>query len=176
MVEEKESKLFFMGIFPRCPFYCSALHMVFMIVLIALGTVGIYFLNIWIAVAYLIYSVLWYFLIMPLVHCRYCYYKFLETTNDGNKEKAIEKLITLDKWRDSYLPKHVACGKKWGFNFFIEFFLPIILIGISFFLSFSTMALISLIGFIVVLAVMLIHMRWIVCPSCTIVKECHAAF
>jgi hypothetical protein len=27
-----------------------------------------------------------------------------------------------------------------------------------------------------VLAVMLIHMRWTVCPKCAIVKECHSAF
>lgn len=172
MAEDKSTKLFFLGIFPKCPFYCSALHMVLLICLIALGTVGIYFLNVWIAIAFLMYSVLWYFLIMPIVHCRYCYYEVVETT----KDKAIEKLIPLDKWRESYFPKHVACGKKLGFNFFVEFFLPIILIGISFFFRFSIIALISLTGFIVVLAVMLIHMRWSVCPDCAIMEECHAAF
>ena len=176
MAKEQSTKLFFLGIFPRCPFYCSALHIFLMMILIALATVGIYFLNIWLAVACLIYSVFWYFLFMPIIHCRYCYYEVKDNITDPKNKQAMVKLTSLDKWRKSYLSKHVACGKKYGFNFFISWFLPIILIGISLFLEFSTLALISLIGFIVVMALMLIHMRWIVCPKCAIVKECHAAF
>ena len=37
-------------------------------------------------------------------------------------------------------------------------------------------ALISLLGFIVVLAVMLIHAKRKVCPTCAIMDECHTAF
>ena len=35
-------------------------------------------------------------------------------------------------------------------------------------------SLLSLIGFNVVLAVMFIHMKWKVCPTCAIMDECHA--
>jgi membrane protein YdbS with pleckstrin-like domain len=125
---------------------------------------------------YLIYFVVFFFWAMPVKHCQYCYYKVKETTIDKENGKPIVKLLPKDKWKESYLNKHVACGKKWGFNFFILWFLPIVLISISLFLSFSIFALISLIGFIVVLAVMLIHMKWKVCPTCAIVDECHAAF
>ena len=45
MAEEQESKLFFLGIFPKCPFYTSAIQLFFIIALIALGTFGLLFLN-----------------------------------------------------------------------------------------------------------------------------------
>jgi len=175
MVEEKKSKLFFLGIFPRCPFYKSV-NILFIIVLIALGTIGLYFLNLWAAVAYLIYAILWYFLVQPIVHCQHCYYKTKETTEDSTTGKAIENLLPKEQWVESCLQKHVECGKKWGFNFFISWFLPIVLMVISFFLNFSIFALLSLIGFIVMLAVMLLHMKYKVCPTCAIMEECHAAF
>ena len=152
----------------KCPFNNSVLQVVLRLALMVIGTVGLYFLNVWVAVVYLIYYVAFFFLAMPLKHCQYCYYKVKETTIDKNG-KTIVKLLPKDEWKESYLKKHVDCGKKWGFNFFILWFLPIFLIGISFFLSFSIFALISLIGFIVVLAVMLIHMKWKVCPTCAIV-------
>ena len=86
-------------------------------------------------------------------------------------------LLPLDVWKESYLKKHVNCGKK----FFppiglLQWFLPLVLIGISFFFNFSIIALLSLIGFIVLLAGMLLYVRWKVCPKCAIVDECHAAF
>ena len=118
---------------------------------------------------------MWFFLAMPLKHCQYCYYKIKETTIDRKNGKTIVKLLPKDKWKKSYLKKHVECGKKGGFNIFIIWFLPIVLIGISFFLRFSIFALISLIGFVVMLAVMLIHMKWKVCPTCAIMDECFAA-
>ena len=175
MVEEKKSKLFFLGIFPKCPFY-KPVPLLFNLVLIALGTMGIYFLNLWVAVAYLIYAILWYFLVMPIMHCKYCYYKSMETTIDSTTGKSIKKLLPKEQWKESCLQKHVDCGKKWSFNILITWFLPIILIVISFFLNFSIYALISLIGFLVVLAASVIHMRKKVCPTCAIMEECHAAF
>lgn len=175
MAEEKKSKLFFLGIFPRCPYY-NLLNIMFMILLIAFGTIGVYFLNLWVAVVYLIYAISWYFLIMPVVHCKYCYYKTKETTVDSTTGKTIENLLPKDQWVESCLQKHVECGKKWSFNFFIAWFLPIILIVISFFLNFSIYALLSLIGFIIVLAVMLVYVRYKVCPTCAIMEECHVAF
>jgi hypothetical protein len=146
----------------KCPFYNSVINLVLTIVIMVLGTIGIYFLNLWISVVYFVYFIVFFFIAMPLKHCQYCYYKVKETT--------------LDKWRESYLQKHVNYAKKWGFNFFVLWFAPIILIVISFFLNFSIYALISLIGFIIVLVVMMIHIRWKVCPKCAIVDECHSAF
>jgi hypothetical protein len=175
MEVEIKSNLSFFAIFPKCPFNKSVLQLV-KLALIALGTLGLYFLNLWIAVVYLIYSVVFYFLAMPLWHCQYCYYKVKVTAMDRKTGKTMVKLLPVDKWKESYLKKHVNCAKKWGFNFFILWLGPIVLIGILFFLSFSIFALMSLIGFIVVLVVMLIYMKRKVCPTCAIVDECHASF
>lgn len=175
MVEEQNSKLFFLGIFPKCPFYKSVQAVLIILVLIALGTVGIYFLNLWAAVGYLIYSILFYFLVMPLTLCKYCYYKVKETTIDRKKGKTIEKLLPLDKWRESYLKKHVG-QKNWVVFMTIVWFLPIVLIVISFFLNFSIFALISLIGFIVVLVGNFFYMLRVKCPTCAIRDECHSSF
>jgi hypothetical protein len=175
MVEEKKDKLFFLGIFPKCPFY-KPVPLLIILVLIALGTVGIYFLNLWAAVAYLIYSILWYFLVMPIVHCQYCYYKVKETTIDREKGKTIEKLLSVDKWRVSYLTKHVELGPKVTVFMSIVWLLPIILIVISFFLNFSIFALISLISFTIVLVENFYYMLRKVCTTCAIEEECHSSF
>ena len=175
MVEEQKAKLFFLGIFPRCPYNKPVLQLM-KLGMTALGSLGLTFLNLWIAVVYLIYSLVFYFVAMPLWHCQYCYYKVKETTIDRKTGKTIVKLLPKDKWKESYLKKHVDWGKKWGFNFFILWFLPIVLIGISLFLSFSIFALISLIGFIIVLVVMMIYVKQKVCPTCAIQEECHSSF
>lgn len=161
MVVKQQSDRTFIAFFPKCPFNRSS-QLVLRVALIALGTVGLYFLNMWIAVGYLIYSIVFWFWAMPVRHCQFCYYKLKETT--------------LDEWRESYLKKHVDCGKNWKVNFFILWFAPIVLIGISLFLSFSTTALLSLIGFIAVLAVTGVHMIRKVCPTCAIQEECHSSF
>ena len=176
MTKEQSSKLFFLGIFPRCPFYTSAIQLVLIIALVVFGTMGLLFLNFWIAIVYLLYSSVYYFIAMPVWHCKYCYYKIKETTKNAKKGNNMVKLLPKDKWIQSCLQKHVANGKKWGINFFVLWFGSILLIGISLFLSFSIFALISLIGFIVVLAVMLRYMQRIVCPTCAICEECHTAF
>ena len=93
MVEERESNLFFLRIFPKCPFYKSATAVSIILILIALGTWGIYYLNFWIAVVYLIYSLLFYFLVMPLTMCKYCYFKVTETTIDEEKGESTERLL-----------------------------------------------------------------------------------
>lgn len=125
---------------------------------------------------YIIYSVTFYFLAMPLWHCKYCYYKTKENPLDKNKGKSIVKLMPADKWKESYLTKHVACGKKWRANFSLIWLAPIVLIVISFFLSFSKYALISLISFIVVLVVQFLYMKKKICKKCATVEECHSAF
>ena len=163
-------------LYPKCPFNDSVLLLVLRLGLIALGTVGISFLNVWIAVVYLICSDGFFFVVSPVKHCQYCYYKVKETPLDRKKRKSIGKLLPVDKWKESYLNKHVNCAKKWGFNFIILWLGPIILIGISFFLNFSLFALIFLIGFIVVIAIMMTHMKRHVCPTCAIKDECHSSF
>ena len=157
--------------FIKCPYNRSVLQVVLRLVLMVLGTVGLLFFNVWVATAYLIYYIAFFFFLMPVMHCQYCYYKVKEPTKDGKKS-----LLPKEKWKECYLEKHVACGKKWAVNFFFLWFLPIILIIISLFLSFSIIALLFLIGFIVVLAISLIHMRLKVCPTCAIMEECHTAF
>jgi len=176
MVEEQKSKLFILGIYPKCPFYKSVVAVLIILALIALGTLGIYFLNLWAAVVFLTYSILWYFLAMPFVMCKYCYFKVKGTTIDKEKGKTIEKLLPVDKWRESYLEKHVSCGKKTTVFMSIIWFLPIVLIVISFFLNFSIYALISLIGFIVVLVGNYFYMLRKKCPTCAIKEECHSSF
>ena len=174
MVEEKKFKLFFLGIFPKCPFY-KPVPLLIILVFIALGTVGIYFLNLWAAVAYLIYSILFYFLVMPFTICKYCYFKVKETAIDKEKGKTIEKLVSIDKWRESYLKKHVG-QKNWTFLMVIIWFLPIVLIVISFFLNFSIFAVISLIGFILALVGFILYLLRKKCPTCAMQEECHSSF
>ena len=149
MVEEQKSKLFFFGIFPKCSFY-KPVTVLIILVLIALGTWGIYYLNLWAAVGYLIYSILFYFLVMPLTICKYCYFKVTETKIDKEKGKTIKKLLSVDKWSESHLHKHVG-QKHWVGLMIIVWFLPFVLIVISFFMDFSIFAVISLIGFTAVL-------------------------
>ena len=171
MVEQKSS-ISFLRIFPKCPYYTSIIVFILTTVLITLGAIGLYFLNVWVAIGYVTYSISYIFLAMPIKHCQYCYYKVQDPTLDNKTGK----LLPLDKYHESYFPKHVICAKKWANNLFIIWFLPIVLIVISFFLSFEILALIALLGFIVVLAVQLIYTRQKVCTTCAIQEECHAAF
>ena len=174
MVQEQESKLFFLRIFPKCPFYKPLPVMIFF-VLIALGTWGTYHLNLWAAVAYSIYSLLFYFLIMPLTMCKYCYFKVTETTTDEEKGTATEKLMTVEKWSKSHLHMHVG-QKNWVLLMSIVWFAPIVLVIISFFSNFSMFALIALIGFVGVVVGNFYYMLKVKCPSCPIREECHSSF
>ncbi|MFX1416140.1 MAG: hypothetical protein ACFFC0_04970 [Promethearchaeota archaeon] len=60
MEMEKESGLFFLGIYPKCPFY-KPVPVLIILILVSLGTVGIYYLNLWAAVGYLLFSTVFYF-------------------------------------------------------------------------------------------------------------------
>ena len=175
MVEEQKSTIFFLGIFPKCPFYKSVQAVLIILALIALGTVGIYFLNLWAAVTYLIYSIMFYFLVMPLTMCKYCYFKVKESTTDRDTGETIVKLLPLEKWRESYLKKHVG-QKYWTAFMAIVWFAPIVLIVISFFLNFSIFALVSLVAFSVVLVGNYFYMLKKKCPKCAIREECHSSF
>ena len=163
------------GPFQKCPYHKSVLVWIFRLGQMALGTIGLIYLNRWVAALYLLYSVVFTFWAYPVKHCKNCYYNV--TTADKKNGKTIMRLLPVDEWNKLYLKKHVHRGKKLFPPLgFILWFLPIILIGISFFLNFSIIALFSLIGFIVMLASMLLYVRWKVCPTCAIMEECHAAF
>jgi hypothetical protein len=138
--------------------------------MLVIGSWGISFLNIWAAVSYSVYSILFFFLALPLTICKYCYYKTKETT------QTIERILPVDKWRELYLKKWTSQGKKVQIFMGIIRLLPMVLIFISFFLNFSLFALISLIGCIVVLGGNVIYMNQRVCPTCTIKDECHSSF
>jgi hypothetical protein len=154
-------------LYPSCPYNNSVILLILRLAVIVLGTVGLSFLNIWIAGGYLLYSIVYNVFVWPVIHCQYCYYKVKENN----------KLLPLEEWKKAYLDKHVACGKRWGTpNLMILWLAPIILIGISLILNFSLYALISLISFIVVLAGLGLYTRWRVCLTCAFQKECHAAF
>jgi hypothetical protein len=177
MVDDQPHKFHILGIFPRCPFYSSVTAVSIILGLIALGTIGIYFLNVWAAVAYLTYSLLWYFLAMPFAMCKDCYYNIKEATIDRATGKTIDRLMTIDKWRETNgIAKHVSRGKKTTIFMTIVWILPIVLIVISFFKKFSLFALLSLIGFALVLVGNYYYMLRKKCPSCAIQKECHQAF
>ena len=176
MGKEQKSKLFFLGIFPKCSFYKSVQAVLIILVLIAIGTMGIYSLNLWAAVGYLVYSMGYYFFVMPLTLCKYCFFKTTETSIDSDTGETIVKLLPLDKWRESYCHNHIRQGKRWTWTMSIVWLLPIVLIVISFFLSFFTYALIFLISFIAVLVGNFIYMIKKKCPSCPIVDDCQAGF
>lgn len=175
MAGKQQTKLFNLGIFPRCPFYTSVQAILIILTLITLGTTGIYFFNSLAAIGYFAYSILFYFLVMPFTMCKYCYFKVKETTTDTESGETIVNLLPLKKWRESYLKKHVG-QKYWTILMTIVWFAPIVLILISFFLNFSIFALISLIGFIIVLVGNYFYMIRKKCPKCTIKEECHSSF
>ena len=151
--------------------------MILRIGVIALGTFGLSFLNLCVAMVYLGYSIVFNLLVWPIIHCQYCYYKVKKTTLDNENGKIVQNLLPIDEWKKVYLPKHIKCGKTWGSpNLMILCLGPILLIILSLFMSFSIIALLSLMGFIALLAVFGIYMRRKVCPTCAFMKECHAAF
>ena len=114
---------------------------------------------------YFIYSILIFFLILPLTICKYCFYK---------TKKSIQ--FSVDKWRELYLKNWISKGKMVRIFMGIIWLLPMVLIFISFFLNFSFFAIISLIGCIAVLGGNVIYMNNRVCPTCDINDECHSSF
>ncbi len=164
-------------LYPKCPYNNSIVILVSRVGVIALGTVGLRFLHIWVAIVYLVYSVIYNFLIWPIIHCQYCYYKVKKNVKDKVNGKIIQNHLTIVEWKKTYLANHIKCGKRWGSpNLMILSLGPIILIILSLFVSFSIIALLSLIGFIALLVLFGIYMRRKICPTCAFMKECHAAF
>lgn len=163
------------GPLQKCPYNTSVLIWVFRSGQMVFGTVGLTFLNIWVAAIYLLYTFAFTFWAWPVKHCKYCYYNV--NTIDKKNGKTIRKLLTVDEWKESYLTKHVDCGKKLFPPLSILLWIfPIVLIVISFFWNFSVIALLSLIGFIVLLGAQFLYVKWKVCPTCAFMEECHASF
>jgi hypothetical protein len=142
---------------------------------VSFGTWGVYYLNYWVAAGYLIYSLAFYFLIMPFTMCKFCYFKYLEASTDEMSGTISENLMSVDNWGKSFLHMHVG-QKGWAGPMAIVWFAPIVLIGISFFMNFTIYALLSLIGFIAILVGNYFYMVRIKCPTCPIQEECHSSF
>ena len=163
------------GPLQKCPYNKSVLVWVFRLGQMVFGTVGLTFLNIWVALMYLLYTFVFTFWAWPVKHCKHCYYNV--TTVNKKNGKAIMNLLPIDEWKELYLEKHVDCGKKLFPPLgILLWLLPIVLIGISFFWNFTIISLLSLIGFMILLAVMLLYVKWKVCPTCAFMEECHASF
>ena len=163
MVDQK-SNLTFLGIIPKCPFY-KPVRLLIILAMIAIGTWGIYFLNVWAAGSYFVYSILVFFVTLPLTICKYCFY----TT-----KKSIQS--SIGKWKELYLKEWIRKGKMVRVFMGIIWLLPMVLIFISFFLNFSFFTIITLIGCIAVLGGNVIYMNQRVCPTCAINDECHSSF
>jgi len=175
LVAKQESDLFYLRIFPKCPFFGSATALSIIIALIVLGTIGTSYLNYWAAVGYLSYSVVFYFLVMPLTMCKYCYFKVTESPTDDEKGETTTKLLFVDQWSKSFLHMHVG-QKGWSYAMAIVWLAPIFLIGASLFLNFSLFALTALFGFVVVLVGNYFFMVRIKCPTCPIQEQCYSSF
>ena len=168
MVDHK-SDLTFLGMYPKCPFY-RPVRLLIILAMIVVGSWVISFLNTWVSVSYSVYSVLLFFLVLPLTICKSCYYKTRETA------QTCERLLSVDKWREMHLKKWVSQGEKVRIFMGIIWLLPMVLIFISFFFNFSLFALLSLIGCIAVLGGNVLYMNQKVCPTCAINDECHSSF
>ena len=175
MVAKQESDLFYLWIFPKCPFFGSITALLIIVMLITLGTIGMSYLNYWAAVGYLSYSLLFYFFAMPQTMCKYCYFKIKESTTNEEKGEPIENLLPVDQWSKSFLHMHVG-QKGWSYAMAIVWLAPIFLIGASLFLNFSLSALLALFGFLVVLVSNFFFMVRIKCPTCSIQKQCYSSF
>lgn len=173
MQKEQKSRFFILGIYPRCPFYNSIIAVLFILALISLGTLGIYYLNIWIAAGFFIYSITWYFIVMPFTLCKYCYFRLKEKSIDHATGKTFDKLLPIEKWREINGIERHAGQKNWTYCMSIIWLLPIVLIVMSFFFNFSPIALIALVAFIGVLVGNYYYMQREKCPTCAIRDECH---
>ena len=174
MTDEKNSKNLFLGIYPKCPFY-KPLPVLIILVLIGLGTWGIYYFNFWVAMVYLIFSLIFYFLLMPFTMCKYCYFKVKKTVDDKESGKTTESQSSVEDWSKSHLHLHVG-QKHWVWPMFIIWVLPIVLTIVSFFLDFSLFAVIALIGFVAMVVGNYLFMVRVKCPKCAIREECHSSF
>ena len=174
MTEEEKSKLFYLGYIPRCPLY-KPIPLAIILIYVAFGAWGSYYLHLWAALGYLIYSLLFTFVLMPFTMCKHCYFKKIITTQDEETGETTKKLMTVKDWGKTLLHLHVG-QKHWAWGMFMMWFVPIGLIIGSFFVNFNYLAIIALVGFIAVLAGNYVYMIKVKCPTCPIQEECHSSF
>lgn len=142
----------------KCPLHKSTLQIVINLLIVIFGTLGLYYLNLWFAISYLIVFVLFFALIMPVKACQYCYFKIEE--------------LTLEQWKEEYGDLHEASWKKYGIGMFALWLLPIIGISISFFIEFEIVALVALILFISMLVISQVNLRKNICSKCEMLPIC----
>jgi hypothetical protein len=174
MAKGKKTKHFYLGYIPRCPLY-KPTPLLIILAITALGTWGIYYLNFWAAIGYMIYSLVFTFVLMPFTMCKHCYFKKFETSIDDETGETTKKLMSVDKWGKTLLHLHVG-QKPWAWGMFLTWFAPVVMIIVSFFLNFNYLAVIALVAFIAAIAGNYLYMIKIKCPKCPIQKECHSAF
>jgi hypothetical protein len=141
----------------KCPVAASKSRFMLNLLMVALGAAGLYFLSIWASVAYIVLFFVFFFVIMPLKACQHCYYKV-----DA----------TVEEWKEEHLRLHADCMKTWGSAIFLIWIVPIVGIVVSFFMNFSYVAVICLIGFVAILSYSSVHLRKYVCSHCAIVEVC----
>ncbi|MHA1911153.1 MAG: hypothetical protein ACTSYA_05595 [Candidatus Kariarchaeaceae archaeon] len=142
----------------KCPLHTNLFQTVLNLLMAAFGSIGLYYLNLWLAISYLIFFVLFFHVIMPVKACQYCFFHI-----EG---------LTLDQWKEEYLALHEANWKKYGLGLFVIWLIPIIGISISFFIEFEIIALVALIAFLVVLIILQVNMRKNLCPDCEMLPYC----
>ena len=142
----------------KCPLHTNTMQRILNPLLIIFGTLGLYYLNLWFAIFYLLISVVFFMIIMPTKACQYCYFN-----SEG---------ITLDQWKKEYAKLHEANWKKFGLGLFTVWLLPVIGIIISFFLEFEILALVTLILYISIFTVSQINFKKKVCPKCEMLPIC----
>lgn len=125
--------------------------------MVACGAVGLSYLNVWVSVAFIVLFVAYFFVIMPLTLCKYCYFK-----TDAD----------LKEWEEKYLQLHTKAMKKWGMGIFIVWLVPVIGIVVSFFVNFSVVAVICLVGFVAFLLWLPRQLSQTICSHCAIVEMC----
>lgn len=155
-----------------CPYNSSIPQLILSLGMMLLGVGGLFFFNLWVATAYLVIFFLYFFMIIPLKACQYCYYNITETVINRQQGKIIKKQLPIEDWKEKYLQKHKDCWKKWGIGIFVLWLMPIVGLTISFFVSFSVICLICLIGFVSVLIVSQIYRNRKICPACAICDVC----
>ena len=141
----------------KCPAATSRSRFLLNVVMVALGAVGLYYLSIWVSLAYIAGFVLFFFVVMPLKACQYCYFRTDEP---------------LEEWKEKNLQMHAESMKKWGSAIFLIWGVPIAGIVISFFFNFSAIALVCLIGFVALLSVSSMQLNRSICAQCAILDVC----
>lgn len=141
----------------KCPATASQSRFGLNLIMVAFGAVGLFYLSIWASAGYIVLFFVVFFVVMPLRMCQYCYYK---------------RDTPLEEWKEEYLQQHADCMKKWGSAIFLIWGVPIVGIVASFFVNFSLVAVVCLIGFVALLSLSSRQLRKTVCAHCEILEVC----